>query len=258
MVMGIARVTALGVALCAIASPFNASAQPSPVDPSAQPPGTPGSPPPDPAAPPPDPAAPPSTDPVPPPAAPTSPAEPAPMQPSPMVAEQPPPVVSPPPPPAADQPEDSGKDRSAGPFARGSIRLTLLIGTASTVDDNYLIVGGGLGYFIANGLEVGLDYEAWIFSEPVIHRLSPETRYVFHMVPVIKPYVGVFYRRTFVTGGFDDFNQVGARGGLYYVPKGGGVFVGGGAVYDRLLDCDDDSFIECDSVYPEIFFGISI
>ena len=180
------------------------------------------------------------------------------MQASPMLAEEPPPVVPPAPQPEPDREEDSGDDRSAGPFSRGSVRLTLLIGTGSTVSDSYLIVGGGPGYFIVDGLEIGLDYEAWIFGDPVMHRLSPETRYVFHMVPVIKPYVGVFYRHTFVTGEFDDYDQVGARGGLYYVPNGGGVYVGGGAVYDRLLDCDDNSFIDCDSVYPEIFFGISI
>jgi len=175
---------------------------------------------------------------------------------SPLVEESPPPT--PPPPPPADEPADDGPDRAAGPFAKGSIRLTLLIGTASTVDDNYLILGGGLGYFLINGLEVGLDYEAWLFAEPVMHRLSPETKYIFHMVPVIKPYVGVFYRRTFITQGFEDVNHVGARGGILFFPKGGRMFVGGGAVYERLLDCEDNEFLDCDEVYPEIVFGVSI
>jgi hypothetical protein len=228
------------------------AAQTTPVNPSAQPSGPPGSPPADPAAPPPaDPAAPP-------PAEPTSPAEPAPLQESPMLAEEPPPVVPPAPPPEPDHEEDSGDDRSAGPFSRGNVRLTLLLGTGSTVSDTYFILGGGPGYFLADGLEIGLDYEGWFFGDPVIHRLSPGLRYILHMVPVIKPYVGTFYRRTFVTGGYEDFNQVGVRGGLYYVPRGGGVYVGGGAVYDRLLDCDDNSLVDCDSVYPEIFFGVSI
>jgi hypothetical protein len=173
-----------------------------------------------------------------------------------LLAEEP--LPPPPPPPDNEAPPDSGRDRSAGPFSRGSVRLTLLVGVGSTITDEYLILGGGLGYFVVNGLEVGLDYEAWFLASPVMHRVSPETRYVFHMVPVIKPYVGVFYRHTFITEGYDDMDHVGARGGLFYVPEGGRLFVGGGAVYERLLDCTSGALVDCDAVYPEIFFGISI
>ena len=143
-----------------------------------------------------------------------------------------------------------------GPFSRGAVRLTLLLGTASTRNDNYFIIGAGLGYFLVNGLEIGLDYEAWLFANPVLHRVSPEARYVFHMVPVIKPYAGIFYRRTFVTDA-DDYNQVGGRLGAYYVPRSGRMYIGGGAVYERRLDCDSNEY-DCDSWYPEISFGISL
>ena len=110
-----------------------------------------------------------------------------------------PPEVAPPPPPPPppDEPEPVAP---RGPFSKGAVRLTLLLGTASTYNDTYFIIGGGVGYYLLNGLEVGLDYEAWLFANPVIQRLSPEARYVFHMVPVLKPYVGTFYRRNFVVG----------------------------------------------------------
>jgi hypothetical protein len=241
--------TAFGAALFSLLVSVGAAAQtapqPAPIDPAA-----PGAPPP--TAPPPPPGA---EQPLPPPAEPTAPAEPAPLAESPLVAEPEP--VSPPPLPPEDEPaDDSGY--SAGPFSRGSIRLTLLIGTGSTVREDYLIVGGGVGYFVADGFELGVDYEAWILASPVFHRLSPEARYVFHMIPVIKPYVGVFYRHTFVADDYEDMDHVGARGGLFYVPKGGRVFVGGGAIYERLLDCEETSLVDCDEVYPEIFFGVSI
>jgi hypothetical protein len=174
---------------------------------------------------------------------------------SPLLAEE---AAPPPPPPDYPEEDDGGEDRSAGPFSKGSIRLTLLVGTGSTYRDTYLILGGGPGYFLFDGFEVGLDYEAWILADPVMHRLSPEAKYILHFVPVIKPYVGIFYRHTFVTGDYDDYDQVGARGGLFYVPKGGNMYVGGGAVYDRLLDCEETSLVDCDEVYPEIFFGVSI
>jgi hypothetical protein len=144
------------------------------------------------------------------------------------------------------------------PFSRGSVRLTLLLGTGTTRDDTYFIIGGGLGYFIANGLEVGLDYEGWFFADPVLHRVSPETRYVFHMIPVIKPYAGVFYRRTFVMQDNPDYNQVGGRLGAYYVPRSGRMYIGGGAVYEKTLDCESSAYLDCDSWYPEISFGIAL
>jgi hypothetical protein len=243
---------AFGAALVALSVSFGALAQTTPA-PGQVDPAAPGSPPPAPDAPPPPAGA---EQPLPPPAEPTSPAEPAPLAASPMLAEPEP--VSPPPPPPEDEPSDDGGDRSAGPFSRGSVRLTLLVGTGSTVRENYLILGAGAGYFLADGLELGLDYEAWILASPVFHRLSPETKYIFHMIPVIKPYVGVFYRHTFVTSGYEDMDHVGARGGIFYVPKGGRMFVGGGAIYERLLDCEDTSLVDCDEVYPEIFFGVSI
>jgi hypothetical protein len=154
--------------------------------------------------------------------------------------------------PAPERPSAS----SAGPFSAHSLRLSLLIGSGSSASDTYFILGGGVGYYLIDGLELGLDYEAWIGGEPVMHRLSPGVRYVLHFVPTIKPYVGAFYRHTFVNN-YDDLNYFGARAGLYYAPPGGRVYLGGGAVYERLLNCTSSSFVDCDTVYPEIFVGIA-
>jgi hypothetical protein len=173
--------------------------------------------------------------------------------PPPTYPEEPPP----PPPEPAPEPEEPPSRSDAGPFSRGSVRLSVLLGTGSSVTDTYLILGAGIGYYILDGFEVGLDYEAWILAEPVLNRLSPETRYVFHMVPVLKPYVGVFYRHTFVGEGIEDLDHVGGRLGAYIMPRMSRTYVGGGAVYERLLDCDDGSFYDCDEVYPEISIGIS-
>jgi hypothetical protein len=136
------------------------------------------------------------------------------------------------------------------------VRVTALIGTGATNADNYLILGAGVGYFVLDGLEIGIDYDAWVFGDPVMHRLSPEARYVFHFVEYVKPYVGIFYRHTFVAS-YDDFDNVGARGGILFAPKSGRVFVGGGAVYERTLNCHEGILVDCDAVYPEIFAGIS-
>ena len=172
------------------------------------------------------------------------------------------PEETPPPPPPAEEtappPEpEAPPERDAGPFSKGSVRLTALIGTGSSVTDTYLILGAGVGYFLVDGLEVGLDYELWFLAEPVLNRLSPETRYVLHFVPVIKPYIGAFYRHTFVGSDIEDFDHIGARAGAYIIPSRSRLFVGVGAVFEHLLGCDDDSYWDCDEVYPEVTIGIT-
>lgn len=148
-------------------------------------------------------------------------------------------------------------DRSAWPFLQHRVRVSATIGYGATNTDEYLILGAGVGYFIIDGLEIGLDYDAWLIGDPTMHRLSPEARYVFHFVEVVKPYVGAFYRHTFVGGGFDDFDHIGARAGVFFAPRSGVLFVGGGAVYEHLLNCEEGIFIDCDAIYPEAFVGAS-
>src|SRR5690348_7997626 len=94
--------------------------------------------------------------------------------------------------------------RAPGPFAAGSPRLSVTAGTAWSSANTYIVLGVGIGYFLVDGLEVGLDYEAWVAGTPTLQRLSPEVRYVFYFVPTVKPYVGTFYRHTFVGSGFPD------------------------------------------------------
>ena len=127
---------------------------------------------------------------------------------------------------------------SAGPFSAHRVRVSVTVGTGWSRTATYGIFGGGVGYYIIDGLEVGIDYDAWIGAEPFMQRLSPGLRYVFHFVPTIKPYVGTFYRYTFVSG-FEDIDHLGARAGIYFAPPEARIYVGGGAVYERVLECAD-------------------
>jgi hypothetical protein len=77
-----------------------------------------------------------------------------------------------------------------------------------------------------------------------------------HFVPTVKPYVGTFVRRYFIGDDIGDFNSFGALAGLYFMPNPR-FYVGLGAVYEHLLDCNERLF-ECDDVYPEFSLMFSL
>ena len=49
----------------------------------------------------------------------------------------------------------------AGSFDKGSLTATASIGNATFFREDYLVLGIGAGYFVADGLQVGLDLDYW-------------------------------------------------------------------------------------------------
>ena len=147
-----------------------------------------------------------------------------------------------------------------GLFAQGRVRGAIYGGAGSVsgvVDSRtYLILGVGAGYFLINGLEIGADLEGWLLESPQYYKVTPQLRYIFWQVPRIKPYAGVFLRRTFVTDDLPDYSSWGGRLGVAFQSKGGRSFIAVGAVYERFIDNDNVTFYENDTWYPEVAFWI--
>ena len=143
----------------------------------------------------------------------------------------------------------------AGPFEKGSSRVSFVVGSGYTLNESYVILGLGAGYFVANGLELGLDGQAWVGGDPDIYKLKPHATYIVPIQSRIRPYAGVFYSRIFIDG-YDDQDTAGARGGVYFTSNQKW-FMGVGAVYESYLNCDKDVYSSCDDVYPEITFSVS-
>ncbi len=139
-----------------------------------------------------------------------------------------------------------------GPFSSGKLRGS--VGGGYNGATQRITVGGGLGYFLYDGLLAELDGAYSFNADPSYWMLSPGVRYVAYFVPVVHPYVGVFYRRLFFEE--DGQDSVGARGGAF-LRAGRHVFVGAGVLYEKILDCPFDDDDECSLVWPEISFGIS-
>jgi hypothetical protein len=141
------------------------------------------------------------------------------------------------------------------PFANGSMRLSVLVGNGYAFDESYLVVGVGFGYFVAKGLELGLDAESWSGANPGITKISPAVRYVVPTNSAIRPYIGAFYQRTMIEN-YNDLNSAGGRAGIYFL-SGQGSYFGAGVVYEQYLSCDQAVYHSCSSTYPEIIFAIA-
>jgi hypothetical protein len=138
---------------------------------------------------------------------------------------------------------------SAGVFSQGRVHGIVTAGYGSAFGDDYAIFGLGVNYFVIDGLSLGLNFETWRGGDPTLTKLTPSVQYVFHQVPNVKPYIGAFYRRTYISG-LDDLNSYGARAGAY-LQMGRNAYLGVGAVYEAYADCTESKYHSCSNTYPE-------
>jgi len=139
-------------------------------------------------------------------------------------------------------------------FARGRTTLALAGGYGSFNDRSYGVVGLGAGYYVWNGLEAGLDGEAWLGARPHMYSISPRVTYTFDAIASFHPYGGIFYKRTFYDSGYADINSVGGRAGITTAISARAL-LNAGLVYEHLYQCDARLYDNCSQVYPEL--GIS-
>ena len=138
----------------------------------------------------------------------------------------------------------------AGGFSKGRTHLVATAGTGSAFNETYLVLGLGASYFLFDGFNVGLSYEAWTGSDPKLTKITPSVQYVFYQVQTLKPYVGAFWRRTSIDG-LPDLDSVGGRAGAY-LQVGRNAYLGLGAVYESYMDCNAGTYRKCDSTYGEV------
>jgi len=139
-----------------------------------------------------------------------------------------------------------------GMFGQGRTHFLLEVGNGYAFNNNYLILGAGVNYYVLNGLGVGLSYENWSGSGPGINKISPSVQYVFYQASSIKPYVGMFYRHATVSG-LAAINSAGARAGVY-IASGSHSAIGIGFVQESYLNCQTAVYARCSESYPEISF----
>ena len=143
----------------------------------------------------------------------------------------------------------------AGAFGQGRMHVVATAGTGHAFNDDYLVLGLGVSYYVIDGLNVGLGFESWSGGDPGMRKLTPSAQYVFYQLGRIKPYVGAFYRRTYIDG-LPDIDSAGGRAGAYF-QAGRNAYLGAGVVYESYVDCKESVYRSCSSTYPEVTFTIA-
>jgi hypothetical protein len=155
--------------------------------------------------------------------------------------------------------------KGKGIFSSGRMRFSLNAGTSNSLNGTkqYFNIGGGFGYYVIKGLEVGIQGQVLFGSEPNFYMATPYTTLVWAKSPIkpIYPYIGAFYKNVWAGGGSEyeslGFQSLGARTGVYYVPDRRGLLVGIGVAYEKRLSCDpSQKEINCDWIYPEFNVGL--
>ena len=143
---------------------------------------------------------------------------------------------------------------AAAAFSQGSTHMMLVGGSGYAFNNSYFVIGVGASYYVMDGLSLGLSAESWRGGDPGINKLTPSIEYVFQL-PRMLPYVGAYYRRTYVDN-LPDLDSVAGRAGVY-IAGGNNVYIGVGGVYESYLDCNETVFVNCTDTYPEFSIAVA-
>ena len=143
----------------------------------------------------------------------------------------------------------------AGDFSKGRSTLSVVGGTGYAFGGSYIVIGVGASYFLIDGLNLGLNVQWWTSGDPEIVKISPSVEYVFYQVPSISPYIGAFFRESYIQNQ-SNLGSIGGRAGVL-VLVGSHTHFGLGVAYEAYLNCDTSTYSSCSDVYPEVSVAIT-
>jgi hypothetical protein len=141
------------------------------------------------------------------------------------------------------------------PFDRGHFTISVAGGTQRALGYNYFGVGAGVGYFVLDGLEVGLFGLHEFGNGPSLNQVRPSLTYVAQPLvgswPLV-PYIGAFYKHWFIGEPFEDVDGIGLRAGVMYL--NGRFVIGLGFAFEHVVST---CYVDCDDAYPDISVGFT-
>ena len=138
-------------------------------------------------------------------------------------------------------------------FEQGSKNVGVNIGAGSNFGVNYTIIGINASYFVVDNLQAGLEYRGWFGSGPAINEISVPVTYIVPLNDKFRPYVGGFFRKTFLDSSQgDDYSVYGARVGVSMITSGNSY-----ASFGWVQEYYDNSYGDSSNGYPEVAVGLS-
>lgn len=138
----------------------------------------------------------------------------------------------------------------AAPFEKGDMEASLLVGSGRAFNEDYTVIGAGFGYYVAQGLKLGIDAQSWQGGSVGIKKISPHVQYVLVNNEGLMPYFGAFYRKTSIDG-YEDLDAAGARAGVYLSTRNN-FYMSVGIAHENYLSCDEAVYVDCSDTYPEV------
>lgn len=142
---------------------------------------------------------------------------------------------------------------NADRFSQGDVGIGILVGGGSLSTNygvkNYTILGASADYFVIDDLSVGIGYTGWFGSSPTISQLTIPLNYYIPLDKKLRPYIGTFYRYTFIGKPYEDYSSFGAKAGVsMQVSKK--AYLGAGWVQEYYDNCSN--FKDCSAGYLEV------
>ncbi len=119
--------------------------------------------------------------------------------------------------------------------------------------EDYYILGVNAEFFVLENLSVGLGLRSWFGGDPTLYQGTIPVTYYIPTNSRFRPYLGAFYRYTYVSGDYENYSSAGGRAGLAITYQSG--YIGLGWVQEYYLD--GDSLNDSTSGYPEMIIGFS-
>ncbi len=138
-------------------------------------------------------------------------------------------------------------------FGQGQTRVSLSAGASAGSGGSSYQLGVGLGYYLLDGLELGVDTRSWMGGSFRAHEVAPSLTYVFHNLGNFLPYGGLLYRRTFIHNR-ENLSAYGARAGIY-LQQSPNLVLRAGVAAHRYQNCNRATGLDCTDIYPEISAG---
>ena len=119
---------------------------------------------------------------------------------------------------------------------------------------DYFIFGASTEYFVIDNLSVGVGYLGWFGGTPTLNQITVPINYYIPLETKLRPYMGVFYRETFVSDGYNNYSSYGAKVGVAY-SFSKSAYIGFAMVNEQYGS--NSLYRDSSSSYPEITFAFS-